>query len=81
MVLRLFSEIIGHTMVLDNGVHQLGTRIEHLYLPFALMAIGVLASMSHVRAFAAGMLIVLLFGNVRTQAENYRWRVDSGEKR
>ena len=62
-------------MTLDAGVHHLGTKLSHLSIPVGLLLIGMAAGVTWLQAFATGMVVVLLFGNMRCRAPSYRWRV------
>jgi len=63
-------------MTTDDGLHLLGTQPVHLLPPFGIGAVGLLLDSGFVVGVALGMLLVLLFGNMRT-VRTYRWRVES----
>lgn len=65
-------------MATDDGLHLLGTKFIHQVPAWTLMVIGTLLDSTWLLGFAAGMLAVLIFGNLRT-TRGYRWRVDEGE--
>lgn len=67
-------------MALDGGIHHLGTKIVHMIPAFLLLGIGMVLSSDYVQGMSVGMLLVFLFGNVRTRAEYYRWRVKPMEE-
>jgi hypothetical protein len=62
-------------MTLDAGIHHLGTRPVHIAPPFAIGLLGVVLNIDWLMAFAVGMLLMLLIGNVRCRAPYYRYRV------
>ena len=61
-------------MTLDCGIHQLGTRQSHIAVPVIVVAVGLLFDVRFFESAGVGMLLVLLWGNLRTQARFYRWR-------
>lgn len=66
-------------MTLDAGIHHLGTEVSHLVVPLGILALGGVFDHTPTMSFAAGILSVLVFGNMRCQSPYYRWRVkDAG---
>lgn len=62
-------------MALDGGIHHLGTKMIHDLPALLIIGVGLVLDNAVMMAFAAGMLVVLLFGNIRCRAPFYRWRV------
>jgi len=62
-------------MTLDAGIHHLGTKMSHNIPAFAAMGVGIALDVTWLQAFAAGMLVVNLYSNMRCRAPHYRWRV------
>lgn len=65
-------------MSVAHDLHRLGTEIEHLAVPIAFVAVGILVGSSEIEATGVGMLLVLIWGNITYQSPHYRWRVDGG---
>jgi len=63
-------------MTTDDGLHLFGTEPTHLPIPLGLTFGGQLLGIDLMAGIGMGMLLVLLFGNMRAQAPRYRWRVD-----
>ena len=62
-------------MTLDGGIHHLGTKFVHIVPTLLVMLVGYAIGSDLIQGVAIGMALVLLFGNMRTRAEYYRWRV------
>jgi len=64
-------------MTTRDDVHLLGTKPVHIALPAILAMLGSFLGYTEFAAMGIGMLLVLLFGNMRAQAEHYRWTVEN----
>jgi hypothetical protein len=64
-------------MATDDGLHLLGSKLEHQIPAWIIVAVGLLLDITWVQSLGIGMMLVLIFGNMRAQSPYYRWRVDS----
>jgi hypothetical protein len=63
-------------MTTDDALHLIGTRMVHQIPMWAFMIIGLVLDNQLLTGVGMGIGLVLIAGNMRAQAPDYRWRVE-----
>jgi len=62
-------------MTTDDGLHLIGTRMAHQIPMWVFMLSGLVLDNQLLTGVGMGIALVILAGNMRAQAPDYRWRV------
>jgi hypothetical protein len=63
-------------MTTDDGLHLIGTRMAHQIPMWVFMLSGLVLDNQLLTGVGMGIALVLIAGNMRAGAPEYRWRVE-----